>query len=63
VPFLLETQHVSAWENNIEVIVILNVSKMRISRQDTHVKLFSSSSSKDYVSNKQFCDNNFHPVM
>ena len=47
VPFLLETQHVSAWENNIEVIVILNVSKMSIYRQDTHVKLFSSSSSKD----------------
>jgi len=47
VPFLLETQHVSAWENNIKVIVILNVSKMSISRQDTHVKLFSSSSSKD----------------
>ncbi len=32
VPFLLETQHVSAWENNIEVIVILNVSKMSICR-------------------------------
>jgi hypothetical protein len=49
VPFLLETQCVSAWENNIdiEVIVILNVSKMSISRQGTHVKLVSSSSSKD----------------
>jgi hypothetical protein len=47
VHFLLETQHVSTWENNFEVVVILNVSKMSISRQDTHVKLFSSSSSKD----------------
>jgi len=47
VPFLLETQHDSAWQNNIEVIVILNVSKISIYRQDTHVKLFSSSSSKD----------------
>ena len=48
-PFLLETQHVSAWENNIEVIVILNVSKMSICRQDRHVKLFSSSSYKDTI--------------
>jgi hypothetical protein len=63
VHFLLETQHVSTWENNFEVVVILNVSKMSISRQDTHVKLFSSSSSKDQVSNTQLCDNNFHPVM
>ena len=38
---------VSTWENNFEVVVILNVSKMSISRQDTHVKLFSSSSSKE----------------
>ena len=62
-PFLLETQHDSAWQNNIEVIVILNVSKISIYRQDTHVKLFSSSSSKDSVSNTQFCDNYFHPVI
>jgi len=63
VPFLLETQSVSAWENNIEVIVILNMSKMSISTQDTHIKLVSSSSSKDYVSNTQLCDNKFDPVM